>query len=216
MFHVTKALFTAGLLVAGASTASAAVVVLDFQGVASPSNSTEVGGFYNGGVSGDGNSGTNYGVAFTSNAVAINSYNGTNEPNPGILFFLSGGSVTMDYAAGFTNGFSFFYASNSEASVTVYDGVGGTGNVLATLALAINYSDTCSFCVWTPIGVSFAGIGKSIDFAGGADHVAYDNITFGSAIAGGGVPEPASWAMLIVGFGLVGAATRYRRVAVAA
>lgn len=122
----------------------------------------------------------------------------------------------MDYAAGFTNGFSFFYASNSEASVTVYDGVGGTGNVLATLALAINYSDTCSFCVWTPIGVSFAGIGKSIDFAGGADHVAYDNITFGSAIAGGGVPEPASWAMLIVGFGLVGAATRYRRVAVAA
>lgn len=45
MFHVTKAIFTAGLLVAGASTASAAVVVLDFQGVASPSNSTEVGGF---------------------------------------------------------------------------------------------------------------------------------------------------------------------------
>ena len=33
--------------------------------------------------------------------------------------------------------------------------------------------------------------------------------------AGGAVPEPASWAMLIAGFGLVGAASRRRRTAVA-
>ena len=32
----------------------------------------------------------------------------------------------------------------------------------------------------------------------------------------GGVPEPATWAMLIVGFGLVGAAARRRNTAVAA
>ena len=73
---------------------SASVVVLDFKGVANPSNSTTIGGFYNGGTSGDGNSGVNYGVAFSNNALAINSYNGTNEPDPGILFFLSGGAVT--------------------------------------------------------------------------------------------------------------------------
>jgi hypothetical protein len=38
-----------------------------------------------------------------------------------------------------------------------------------------------------------------------------DNIQLGA-----GVPEPASWAMLIAGFGLTGAAMRRRRVAVAA
>jgi hypothetical protein len=34
-----------------------------------------------------------------------------------------------------------------------------------------------------------------------------------TSIAPGGVPEPANWAMLIAGFGLVGAAARQRRVA---
>lgn len=211
MYRFTKALLTAGALVAGASAASAAVIVLDFDGVAGPSNSTTVGGFYNGGVSGDGNTGTNYGVDFTANALAINSYNGNSEPNPGILFFLSGGAVTIDYAPGFTTGFSFNYSSNSNASITVYDGLGGTGNVLATLSLSNNFVNGCGYCAWDPIGVSFAGIAKSIDFAGGANFVGYDNITFGSATAGGGVPEPASWAMLIAGFGLTGAVMRRRR-----
>ncbi|WP_310476100.1 PEPxxWA-CTERM sorting domain-containing protein [Sandarakinorhabdus sp.] len=39
-----------------------------------------------------------------------------------------------------------------------------------------------------------------------------DNVQIGSTTA---VPEPASWAMLIAGFGLVGAAMRRRRAAVA-
>ncbi|QMW24588.1 PEP-CTERM sorting domain-containing protein [Sandaracinobacteroides saxicola] len=193
--------------------ASAAVVVLDFDGVATTNNVAAVGGFYNGGVSADGNSGTNYGVAFSSNALAINSYNGSGEPNPGILFFLSGGAVTIDYAAGFTTGFSFNYSSNSQASITVYDGLGATGNVLATLNLVNNFQSGCGYCAWDPIGVSFAGIAKSIDFAGGANFVGYDNITFGSATPG--IPEPATWAMMIIGFGMVGSALR-RRTAVAA
>ena len=203
-------------IVASASAASAAPVVLDFIGVANPSNTTTVGGFYNGGTSGDGNSGPNLGVAFSSNALAINSYNGCCEPDPGVLFFLSGGAVTLDYAAGFTTGFSFFYASNSNAFITVYDGLGATGNVLATLSLANNFQSGCGYCQWDAIGVSFAGTAMSIDFGGGANFVAYDQVTFGSANPGGGVPEPASWAMLIAGFGLVGAAARRRRSTVVA
>jgi hypothetical protein len=197
-----------------AAPASAAVVVLDFNGVATTNNVAAVGGFYDGGTSADGNTGTNYGVAFSNNALAINSYNGSGEPNPGILFFLSGGAVTIDYAAGFTTGFSFNYSSNSSASITVYDGLGATGNVLATLALSNNFVSGCGYCAWAPIGVTFAGTAKSIDFAGGANFVGYDNITFGSATAGG-VPEPATWAMFIIGFGMVGAGLR-RRTAVAA
>ena len=209
-----KYVFAATAILSVAVPASSATVVLNFTGVADPSNSATVGGFYNGGVSGDGNSGTNYGVAFTDNALAINSYNGENEPDPGILYFLSGGAVNITYAAGFTGGFSFYYASNTNASVTVYDGEGGTGNVLATLNLSNNYDASCGYCVWTPTGVSFSGIAKSIDFAGGANYVGYDVITFGSDTPGGTVPEPAVWAMLITGFGLVGAAARRRRLAI--
>ena len=46
---------------------------LNFEGVNAtyPSNFATVGEFYNGGVSGDGTTGTNYGVSFGSNALAI-------------------------------------------------------------------------------------------------------------------------------------------------
>ena len=40
-------------------------------------------------------------------------------------------------------------------------------------------------------------------------NIGYDTLRFGAS-AGGGVPEPASWALLITGFGLAGAALRRR------
>lgn len=43
-----------------------------------------------------------------------------------------------------------------------------------------------------------------------------DNHTVGYFVAKGGVPEPATWAMMIMGFGLVGFAARRQRVAVIA
>lgn len=43
---------------------------------------------------------------------------------------------------------------------------------------------------------------------------AYDAINFGGTVAG--VPEPSSWALLIVGFGMVGLSARRRRTAIAA
>jgi hypothetical protein len=44
--------------------------------------------------------------------------------------------------------------------------------------------------------------------SGGTDYIGLDNVAV--ADLGAGVPEPATWAMLIAGFGLVGAATRRR------
>lgn len=212
---------TFGLIAAAtmvAAPASAAIVTLDFDGIATTSNTAEIGDFYNGGTSSDGSTGTNYGVTFSPNALAINVYFGANEPNPGILYFLGGDQVTINYAAGFDTGFSFYYASNSDASITVYDDLNGTGNILATLNLSNNFQGGCGYCNWTATGVTFAGTAKSIDFAGGADMVAYDKITFGSATAGGSgaVPEPATWAMMIGGFGAIGGAMRNRRRTVSA
>jgi hypothetical protein len=42
-----------------------------------------------------------------------------------------------------------------------------------------------------------------------------DNLAI-SRIPTGGVPEPASWALVILGFGLAGATMRRRRTAIAA
>ncbi len=222
MFLKTAIRAAAAALVLGAAgAASAAVVTLDFNGVVDPNqdNSTAVGGFYNGGTSGHGTSGTNYGVGFSSNALAINDYNGCCEPDSpakGILFFLSGGAVTVNVAAGFDTGFSFFYSSNSAAFIKVYDGLDASGNVLATLSLATQSNLNCPpgssgfYCNWDAIGVSFSGIAKSIDFGGGANFVAYDRVTFGSADPTK-IPEPTSLAL--VGAALLGAAAARRRKA---
>ena len=58
----------------------------------------------------------------------------------------------MDVANGFDTGFSFYYAAAQPGSVTVYDGLDGTGNVLATLSLPATPSP---YSQWEAIGVSF-------------------------------------------------------------
>ena len=133
------------------------------------------------------------------------------------MFFLDGSNAILNATNGFTNGFSFYYSSSTAASVTVYSGANATGDVLGVLNLSAQFADNCSgdptggFCNWSAIGVSFAGTAYSIDFGGTANQTAFDNITFGSANPG--VPEPATWAMMIMGFGLVGASMRRRGVA---
>lgn len=52
---------------------------------------------------------------------------------------------------------------------------------------------------------------------GGTENTAIDNVQIGAASASiGAVPEPASWALLVTGFGVVGAAARRRRAMVVA
>jgi hypothetical protein len=196
-------------------------VVLDFEGVG---NGAAVNDFYNGGTDSQGNSGTNYGINFSAQSLGLidsdapgGGGNFANEPSAEtILFFLSGGAATMNVAAGFDTGFSFYYSSSQAAFVRVYDGLNATGNVLAQINLAAQYNNNCTgdpsgtYCHWDPIGVTFSGTALSVDFGGTADQVGFDNITLGSEVAGN-VPEPATWAMMIAGFGFVGGAMRYRR-----
>lgn len=213
-------LAAAAALAAGAATAHASVVVLDFEGIG---DLASINNFYNGGTDSAGNSGTNYGINFSSASLGLidsdagGNGNFANEPSAStIAFFATGSAATMNVAAGFNTGFSFFYTAFSNASVTVYSGLNGTGSVLATLGLLSNYNNggcvgdpTGSFCHWDPIGVTFAGTAMSANFGGAAGATGFDNITLGSATPG--VPEPGSWVMLIAGFGLVGAAARRRR-----
>jgi hypothetical protein len=62
------------------------------------------------------------------------------------------------------------------------------------------------------------GSGWNGFYSGGVDNITYD---FGAAGSGSfnfevaaGVPEPATWAMMIGGFGLIGAAARRRKTRV--
>lgn len=187
-----------------ASFTYASVITLDFEGLKDQEAILQ---YYNGGFGSLGSGpGPNYGITFGADSLSlIDSDNGgngnfANEPSPDtIAFFLSGPGVVMNVPGGFDTGFSFFYTSSGDASVTVYDGLDGTGNVLGTIALSANYNINCSgdptgdFCHWDPIGVTFNGIAKSVNFSGAADQVGFDNITLG---AGSPVPEPATLALL--------------------
>ena len=120
MKYLLAATFALGL---SASWASASVITLDFEDVNAtyPSGFAFVNGFYNGGISSDGTTGTNFGIEFSDNAQAIclnsttvscsnTSRGGEGNPNSqqGGLFFLERASTVQAAAAGFQIGFSFF------------------------------------------------------------------------------------------------------------
>ena len=197
---------TTAFLALAALPASSAVITLNFEGIG---DLNPVGNFYDGGA------GTNFGVGFSSNALAVvdadagGSGNIGGEPSPSTaLFFLDGPAATMNVAAGFTTGFSFFYSAvNNSGFINVWDGLNATGTLLASLFLPVTPSDggdpNGSFSPFYAIGVAFAGTAMSVDFGGTVNQIAFDNVTFGSVKPGGpSVPLPASAL-----FGLLGVAS---------
>ena len=218
-----KTAIAAASLVAAMAPAMAAVVVLDFEGVGNLAN---INNFYNGGTDSLGNSGVNHGVAFSTATLGIvdsdagGSGNIANEPSgQTAMFFLDASNSVLNVAAGFTTGFSFFYTSATAASVSVWDGLGATGNQLGTLNLTAQFNGNgCvgdpngGFCNWTAVGVAFAGTAMSIDFGGTANQTAFDDITFGSKDPGPPpIPEPSTYALMALGLAGIGFVARRRK-----
>ena len=104
----------------------------------------------------------------------------------------------------------FTSAWNNGATLTVNGFAGATQ--LFTTSAVINVSGPSLLTFnWSGIDkltFSVAG-GTPAGLSGQGNYFAVDNLSIGS------VPEPASWALMIGGFGLVGAALRRRSIAVA-
>lgn len=207
------------VVAASSTSAFAGSVVLNLNGL---QNLEPIENYLNGGFGGNGSGpGPNDGVVFSDNSLAIisESMGGTgnfdNNPSGGpIAFFLNGTADTMDVAAGFNTGFSFFYSGTQPGFVTVYSGLDETGSILASLSLSPNTpgagcptGDPFTYCEWDPVGVSFAGTAMSVDFGGSANFIGFDEITLNSATPG--VPEPNT--LLLLGSGLAGLAGMLRR-----
>ena len=219
----------AALVAALSFTASAGTVVLTFGAF---QDGEEVLDYFNGGTGSLGTGpGPNYGITFGSDSLAFinmtsgGSLNSQEEPSgtDAGMIFLSGSGDLMDVPAGFTSGFSFYYAAPGfPGSVSVYSGLDGTGSLLATLTLPLTAdagNPGClgyDYCPYVPIGVTFSGTAESVLFSGTANYIVFDDITLGSSIAGGGggptsgTPEPATFGLIGLGLATLGVISRRR------
>ncbi len=208
--------------------------VLKFEGIAPqtpfgfPTNTAPIGNYYNGGA------GPNYGITFSSLALAVclntatlQTCSGSSRGDRGDPTSQTGGLTLgssmnqfMNRSAGFTTGFSFYYAAPFEAGTfNVWSGLDGTGALLATRALPATPigPEPCynaPFCPFVATSVTFSGTAHSVTFVDGAEELGIDDITFTVPTDGQVVPEPASMVLLATGLvGVFGAARRRRKSA---
>ena len=118
----------------------------------------------------------------------------------------SGGFNVIDFSfSSPTSAFAFNWgAADYEWTMEVFSGA----STLASYTINPTYGSNSK----EYLGFSGSNITSVRLTASSGDWVFIDNLTS----AGGAVPEPASWAMLIAGFGIVGASMRRRRAHVVA
>jgi hypothetical protein len=112
----------------------------------------------------------------------------------------------MNVPAGFTTAFNLYYAAvNVPGSVTVWDGLGATGSVLATLNLPATGSNCLgspkAYSCWVTVGATFSGTAKSVSFSGAVNQIAFDNISLGTSTPPPS-PTPIPPTLLLVSTGL--------------
>ena len=121
-------------------------------------------------------------------------------PNPAFGTFISSPTTQQSFAVAFGNAISNFTFSNVSFSAATAQAFDINGNLLASV-------DFAAFPGTFALNVS--GI-RSVTFSGGTQF-GVDNFSYeGSALAGV-VPEPGVWALMILGFGIVGGAMRRRK-----
>jgi hypothetical protein len=186
--------------------ANAAQILLDFEGssqsTAPGSTAVAIDGFYNGGTDSGGSSGTNFGVSFTN--ANFDSTSQFTQPGFNItssIAYMPATPLTLTSQIAFTSlAFDRFFFGGDNV-VNVFSGANGTGTLLATATFGQNCFPACTAARES---LSFARA-LSVQFSPNANGTGIDNVALGA------VPEPATWAMMIGGFGMVGGAMRSAR-----
>ena len=137
-------------------------------------------------------------MTFTSGTTVLDTFKfdnatGVNNLVPGYLFF-----NIFDSA----NGYNAMYVGDASRSGDV--GVGFQNGSLP------NVNPTIFSAAFNP--AFWSGTGFAVTFAPGQTYTASN----GTVLSVSGIPEPASWALLLAGFGLTGAVMRRRVARVAA
>jgi type VI secretion system secreted protein VgrG len=158
---------------------------------------------------------------------------------PGVYRFASSaqltGTLTLDYASNPSGSFLFqigsAFTTASASSVVVLNGNAQSGlffNVGSSATLGTNTSFVGNIIADQSITFNtgakiLCGRGIALNAAvtldtnlisnncNGAGNLGSGNIDFGSNGFSGNVPEPASWAMMLIGFGILGSSLRQQR-----
>lgn len=203
-----KMISAAALALLAATPAFAGNTLLDFERVTSFASISE---FYNGGADGAGQVGPALGISFTGDALGlVNDFSSyfSHAPSPVGVMTAVGADATMNVAAGFTEAIAFSYSSSAfvPLAVSVWSGLGGSGELLASFNLVSNAQRGCNdsdYCRFDQLASTFAGTAHSVTFGNAANVAAFDDISIGV------VPEPS--AALLLSLGITGLFLARRR-----
>jgi hypothetical protein len=138
-------------------------------------------------------------------------------------FFVFDSQIGVTSLALQSNGFAWNFDGHPSMTWTLYD-------VSSVIDLSHNYSGAAGVAIYNDLGTGIvygtmtffsqpAMVTVSLNAAGIAAYNAAGNtgsaFTIGGALVANAVPEPASWALMITGFGLTGGALRRRAVVTA-
>ncbi len=116
-----------------------------------------------------------------------------------------GGAYTLSFYLGGMQGYG-------PISANVY-----AGSQFATISDPITNGIAAGSTLWTQQTFSFVAtsINTTVSIIGnnsGQDFIGLDNVSIsGEVVSPGAVPEPASWAMMIMGFGMISVGLRHRQ-----
>ena len=163
--------------VLGANDAAGNDVQLQFIGLQQSEN---VLAFYDAGFGSSGSGpGPNYGTNFSADSRTYYTYNGSNEPNPGVVATVNTTEMTLNFDYSI-QAISFVYSSTVNAQIQAYSGLDGTGNVVGSWSFSPNTSGPSgnTYNTWTPSSSAWTVGARSIRFTGSANYWGLDNITF--------------------------------------
>jgi hypothetical protein len=196
----------AGMLACGV--ASATPITMDFDGL---TPGTSVHTYYDGGCTRAFGfkvdcHGPDYGVVWKKAIIGIS----PDAPSPfGFAGLLFSDSATMNVAAGFDGGVSFYYYNASNilfsSGISVYSGLNGHGTLLSSGDLGPTHD-------WDFFDLTFSGVAQSVIFHGSPlFFTGFDDVTLGVNAPANPVPEPGALGVFGLGVLLMGLFAGLRR-----